>query len=277
MGITVKRVRDFWLTACSVPNTPIVGMFGFCNITFGYGIVVLASTGQVAYIELDIRFGDPIALLPNSTRAASGSGTELKDAQSLLDNVFEVESLVSSVKTGTGALRRQIPDYSMPLTVINSDHLSALQDVSSHVHAQAQRIRTASQTVENRLDLQTQELQRHARQLAECRQDVSSLQKSETLGRIESLIRRQEGIQKRVEKMLGDMALEYKPYVGDGERKWFKELEEMEMKLSGDSENAKNSLTDKVQSVSLVISHFQPLSRFLTLRSFKTSLPHFYR
>ncbi|OWZ47967.1 hypothetical protein C356_02682 [Cryptococcus neoformans c45] len=242
-----------------VPNTPIVGMFGFCNITFGYGIVVLASTGQVAYIELDIRFGDPIALLPNSTRAASGSGTELKDAQSLLDNVFEVESLVSSVKTGTEALRRQIPDYSMPLTVINSDHLSALQDVSSHVHAQAQRIRTASQTVENRLDLQTQELQRHARQLAECRQDVSSLQKSETLGRIESLIRRQEGIQKRVEKMLGDMALEYKPHVGDGERKWFKELEEMEMKLSGDSENAKNSLTDKVQSLQNQLASLLPV------------------
>lgn len=259
-----------------MPNTPIVGMFGFCNITFGYGIVVLASTGQVAYMELDIRFGDRLALLPSSTRAASGFRTELKDTQSLLDNTFEVDSLVSSVKTGTKASRRQIPDYNMPLTVINSDHLSALQDVSSHVHAQAQRIRTASQAVENRLDLQVEELQRHARLMAECRQEVASLQKSETLGRIESLIRRQEGIQKRVEKMLGDMALEYKPHVGDGERKWFKELQEMEMKLNGDSGEAKEALTDKVQSVSRVISRFQPLSRFLMLRSFETSLPHFY-
>ncbi|KIR68697.1 hypothetical protein I314_01120 [Cryptococcus bacillisporus CA1873] len=231
-----------------VPNAPIVGLFCFCNITFGYGIVALASTGQVAYIELDIRCGDPLALLSGTTRAANGFEAELKDTQSLLDNVFDADSLVSSVKTGSKALSRQIPDYSMPLTVINSDHLSALQDISSHVHAQAQRIRAASQTVENRLDLQVQELQLHARLLAQCRQDVSDLQKSETLDRIESLIRRQESIQKRVEKMLAILALEYKPFVGYGERRWFKELEEMEMKLNGDSEKVEETLTDKAQS-----------------------------
>lgn len=235
-----------------MPNTPIVGLFSFCNITFGYGIVALASTGQVAYVELDIRFGDPLALLSGTARAANGFETELKDTQSLLDNVFDADSLVSSVKTGSKALSRQIPDYSMPLTVINSDHLSALQDISSHVHAQAQRIRAASQTVENRLDLQVQELQLHARLLAQCRQDVSDLQKSETLDRIESLIRRQEGIQKRVEKMLAILALGYKPLVGYGERRLFKELEEMAMKLNGDSEKAEETLTDKAQSVSRV-------------------------
>ncbi|ODO09974.1 hypothetical protein I350_02198 [Cryptococcus amylolentus CBS 6273] len=254
--------------SAGVPNTPVTGIVSFCNITLGYGLLALASTGQVAYIELDIRSGDSSALL--SSKAAKEPKAMIED-QSLLKKPFNAEHLVASIRSPgdkkspvynpTATLKERLSDSSKPLTSLTSDHLSALGAVSSQIQSRVQLVRSASQTVENRLDLQIQELARHAKLIAQCRADVTSLTSGETLERANKLLQRQESIQKRVEKVLGDLSVgrQQDGELGEGEKKWFDELDRLDFKVNGGPPGSGEVLAEKAQLLRNQLSALAPI------------------
>ncbi|WVQ73284.1 hypothetical protein IAR50_002852 [Cryptococcus sp. DSM 104548] len=253
--------------SAGIPNTPVTGLASFCNITLGYGLLALGSTGQVAYIELDIRSGDSSALLPVSGKAARESKAVIED-QSLLVKPFDAEQLVASIRSPgernynpTATLKERLSDSSKPLTSLTSDHLSALGAVFSQIQARMQLVRSASQAVENRLDLQIQELARHAKLIAQCRADVSSLTGGETLDRADKLLQRQENIQKRVEKVLGDLSVgrQQDGELGVGERRWFSELDRMDFRVNGGPPGGEEVLAEKAQLLRDQLTALMPI------------------
>ncbi|WVN89902.1 uncharacterized protein L203_105132 [Cryptococcus depauperatus CBS 7841] len=254
----------------SIPSTPIVGLISFCNITLGYGLVALASTSQVAYVERELRFEGVSALLPISGHLSKSTKIQLENSQSLLDRAFNIDEIISTVRENAvydpvSALRKCVSNTVLPTNAATSDQLSALRDISTEVHSRAEVICSASQSLESRLDLQIQELERHVALLQNCRQDILALQESNILSRVEKLLQKQNDIQQKLDKIVGDIASRHQAEVGAAEKRWFEELNDLESRIKGTGfavatgqENSE-SLIDKAQILHQQLVELLPL------------------
>nr|XP_018260420.1 uncharacterized protein I303_07339 [Kwoniella dejecticola CBS 10117]OBR82578.1 hypothetical protein I303_07339 [Kwoniella dejecticola CBS 10117] len=225
------------------PVKPIVGMIDFCNINLGYGLVALASSGQAAFVELDIRISDSSALLPasSSTKEASVKLDE-PDARSLLIvKPLDFDKLTSSVRNPSSpynplaTLRQKIPDSAKVITEVKPDHLRVLGEISSQVRNRTQAIRSGSQAVENRLDLQVKELQRQIKLLRDCQNQIADLKKNVAINRAEELLAKQQDLGSKLDGVVQKLSEEFRPDIGDSERKWFDELERLKIRVRGGS------------------------------------------
>ncbi|KAK8849523.1 hypothetical protein IAR55_004857 [Kwoniella newhampshirensis] len=229
--------------SASSPTKPIVGIVDFCNITLGYGLIAMASSGQLAFVEMDLRIADSAVIPPTSASLAespTSKQTKEPDSQSLLvAKPFDPDRLVASIRRPDppynpfAVLKQRIPDYNKPVSSISPEHLRVLGEISSQVQKRTEAVRNASETVENRLDLQIQELQRQIKLLRECQEDIQQLRQSRTLSRAEEMLRKQDDLSDQLDGVLSSMTAEYKPQVGEVERKWFEELERLRMRVRG--------------------------------------------
>ncbi|WWC92973.1 uncharacterized protein L201_007936 [Kwoniella dendrophila CBS 6074] len=224
------------------PVKPIVGVVNFCNINLGYGLVALASSGQAAFVELDLRVADSVATIPAAANTVKSVKATDPDAQSLLlAKPLDFDKLLNSIRNPStpynplAILRQRISDSSKPTTSITPDHLRVLGEISGQVRNRTQSLRTASQNVENRLDLQVKELQRQIKLLKECQAKVSTLKRNLAIQRAEELLNKQEQLSTKLDGLVNKLSEEFKPEVGEQERKWFDELERLKLRVRGGS------------------------------------------
>ncbi|WVF68598.1 hypothetical protein IAT40_003367 [Kwoniella sp. CBS 6097] len=224
------------------PVKPIVGTITFCNITLGYGLAALASSGQLASVELDLHVADSSAILPPPTTqepAKSAVSPDAPDSQSLLlAKPLDVDKLIRSIRQPStpfnpSAILKRLPDATKPTNNITPEHLRVLGEISSQVQNRAQVIRSASETIEKRLDLEVQELQRQIRLLRECQSKIQALKNHEAITRAEGLLENHDRLANRLDGVLRDMAEGFRPEIGDSERKWFDELERLRTRIRG--------------------------------------------
>ncbi|WWD20148.1 hypothetical protein CI109_104624 [Kwoniella shandongensis] len=254
--------------SASSPTKPIVGLVNFCNITLGYGLVALASSGQVAFVEMDLRIADSGVVPPSATSSAQSAPThsDQSDPQSLLlAKPFDADRLIASIRqpnppyNPSSILKQRLPDYNKPTSSITPEHLRVLGEISSQVQNRSEAIRNASQTIENRLDMQVKELQRQIKLLRECQASIEQLKETKTLSRAEDLTSKQENIAERLDGVLGSMAAEYKPQVGEVERKWFEELERLKMRVRGGGVVRGKALASRAQVLKEQLAAIKPI------------------
>lgn len=130
---------------------------------------------------------------------------------------------------------RKLPDSGKELKEIGPQHLRALADAAAQVNARAEAIRSASAKVEARVELQAQE---YARQLALLRESQSALESIQDssdaqVERTARLVDAQASLSARLDAVLNAMLAEYRPQIGEVERKWFDELERIKARIAG--------------------------------------------
>ncbi|TXT13342.1 hypothetical protein VHUM_00709 [Vanrija humicola] len=239
----------------TTPLRPIVGTVTFCNITLGYGILGLASSGQLATVELDFRVQDRGDGAPPSEVAEEPAPSDVPDAQSLLVKPFDTKALVASI--------RSPPNSGKPLANIGPDHLRALAEASSQVRAQAEAVRTASGVVERRVDLQVAE---YARQLSVLRDAAARAKETRETAtasteRYEQMVVEQVALADRLDAVLSAMLAEYRPQIGQVERKWFDELDRLQQRVSGGTAVRRNqTLVHRAQVLKEQLGVVRPLA-----------------
>lgn len=157
---------------------------------------------------------------------------EDNDAQSLLSKPFPVTALKT---VDASAAIRKLPDGRKTIEAIGPDHLRALATASTEIRARAESLRVASALVERRLDLQVAEYSRQLKLLREAAattDDIRTRAKS-TAERAESMAAAQTTLVERLDSVLNAMLAEYRPQIGEVERKWFDELERVRQRVAG--------------------------------------------
>ncbi|WRT69531.1 uncharacterized protein IL334_006518 [Kwoniella shivajii] len=249
------------------PVKPIVGIVNFCNITLGYGLVALAASGQVASVELDLKVADVPAITSGATTTDRTTTAVDPDSQSLLlAKPLDFDKFVQSIRKPAtpfnpmGVLRQRIPDSSKPASTINPEHLRVLGEISSQFTNRTQAIRSASQSIENRLDLEVQELQRQIKLLRDCQDKVASLKKNIAISRAEELLDKQDRLASRLDGIVVKLSEEFRPEVGEMERKWFDELERLKVRVRGGGVVSKGrALTTKTQILKEQLAAVKPV------------------
>ncbi|OCF61916.1 hypothetical protein L486_01580 [Kwoniella mangroviensis CBS 10435] len=257
------------------PVKRIIGMINFCNITLGYGLLALAPSGQAAFVELDLRVTDSSSIIPPPTNHSENQKQlDEPDSQSLLlVKPLDFDKLINSIRTPntpynpSQLLRQRIPGSSKPTTNITPDHLRVLGEISSQVRQRTQAIRSGSQSIENRLDLQVKELQRQIKLLKDSQAKISNLKKNTSISRAEGLLAKQEQLGNKLDGLVGRLTEEFKPELGEQEKRWFEELDRLKVRVRGGSGvvSKGKSLNTKSQILKEQLSAIKPLLAELQL------------
>lgn len=199
----------------------------FCNITLGYGLLALASSGQLAAVEMDVRVPDRGLAAPDPAPAPD------KNSQSLLGKPFEV-SLPTGEFNPKAAIRKA-PDSHKVLEAIGPQHVTALRDAAAQVKSRTHAVEEASARVEARLDLQVKEYARQLVVLRAAAASVSALRSAaaRNVERAESALGAQQSLGDRLDAVLTALMAEHRPQIGAVERRWFDELERVKTRVSG--------------------------------------------
>lgn len=115
-------------------------------------------------------------------------------------------------------------------------------------------IRSASQAVERHLDLQVQEFQRQLQTLQKSSNQLEIVKEHNPIKRAEEMMKRQGELAGRMDKVLSGLTGMYRPPIGEVEKRWFKELEEVRVKVQGAKGfgiNRGGGLKTQVEEVSL--------------------------
>jgi nucleoporin NUP82 len=219
----------------------MVGLISFTSTVLGYGLIALASTGQVAAIEL----GDPYEVPVDESEHASilirSDTASAEDTHCLLlANTFDFPKALDALKppselpTARSALDK-LPTARKPVTSISSETTRAIITHISALHHYIQAIRTESMALERHLDLQVKEYQRQLHSLKLSSERVKELQERQIDKRVAKLAAQQEALGKRTERVMKSMQEDLKPKAGPKEKRWFKELSDLEGKVKGKS------------------------------------------
>ena len=222
-----------------------------CNIIFGYALIALASTHQLAAVELDFRVADTnLNNPPSPTKPEIPSKT---DARSLiLARPLDINKLVASVRgqTDLNSAARSI-SHGAPMSTVSAGQLRSIGDIISQLQSRTRAVRAASQVVENHLNLCVQEFQRQLRVLKECRYRIEGLRDSKAIAKAHRMLDTQLEMGGRWDKVLVAMAAEYRPEVGEVERRWFEELDRLRIRVQGGKSSAAAGLTARIQTVGI--------------------------
>ena len=245
------------------PMKPIIGVATFCNIALGYGMIALASSHQLAAVEMDFRIANSATELPLSPVKVAKELTieEERHGQSLLlAKPLDIGRLVTSIRHpgdyNPRALARKHSEHSKPIQTVSPGHLRVLGEMTSQVQARTQAIRAASQAIESRLDLQVREFQRQLRLVKECSSRIAELKNGSMRIHAEKLLDDQSQLGDRLDRVLVAMSGEYKPQIGEAERRWFDELERLKARIRGGGPGRGKGLVGRVH----VVGH-PPLSK----------------
>lgn len=210
----------------------IIGSASFCNIALGYGMLALTSENQLASTELDFRSVERLSTSMSGSRTLDAPTDPTTDSRSLLSKPLDITALITSVTSPSDydprGLVRSRPDSRKPLDEINASQLKLLGDITSQIRRRTEAIRAASQTIENRLDLQVKEYQRQLKLLKSARSDMKDVTpREDNSDRIERITKHQRSLADRLDKVVSSaMANHSGPDLSESERKYVKELEE---------------------------------------------------
>lgn len=214
------------------PGQAVIGSVSFCNIALGYGILALTSENQIASAELDFRSVDRLSSSLTGSRTLEGHADPTTDSRSLLSKPLDITALINSITSPSDydprGLVRARPDSRKPLNEINASQLKLLGDITSQIRRRTEAIRAASQTIENRLDLQVKEYQRQLKLLKSARYEMKDvISKEDSSDRIDRITRHQRRLADRLDKVVSTaMASHTGPDLSESERKYLRELEE---------------------------------------------------
>lgn len=246
----------------AVPSKPIIGAITFCNITLGYGLLALATTGQLAAVEMDFRVKDVGIEAPPPSAPAPVVDA---DSDSLLQKAFDVAPLLKELSQPLDARSavRKLPDSGKQITSIGPDHLRALAEAASQVRKRAEAVRSASSAVERRLDLDIREMTRQLKELSDSSSGIDQIRTraSANAERAHTMATYQVTLSRRLDAILSAMLSEYRPQIGDVERKWFDELERLRVRVSGGAgRRAPQGLAHKAQVLKEQLAVVKPLA-----------------
>lgn len=128
---------------------------------------------------------------------------------------------------------KKIPNHTAPLQIISPDHLRILGEIINALQSRSQGVAAVSQSIEHRLDVQVREYQRQIRLLTDASGRIREMEKLSATSRIEKCLKTQEELGGRLDTLLGRMAQDHRPQIGDVERKWFSELERLKARVKG--------------------------------------------
>jgi len=210
--------------------------------------------GQVAAIELDLGLSDTSPDPASATTANKESLPNDTDKYSLLlTNPFNFDQHLESVRQASNNHQdsmKTLPSHAKPIQTISPEHLRILGRITSELHKRTQAIRTASQAIEARLDMQLQEFQRQIKVLKIAKAGVYDLKEKSgsIVDRGGDLLDKQDLLAKRLDDVVVAMAAERKPDIGEEERKWFDELGKLSNKVRGGPGKDKG-LIERMQAV----------------------------
>lgn len=209
----------------TLSSNPVVGCVTFCNITLGYGLVAVSSSGQIAAVEMDFR--DPDRELPPPP-----TPEQVADVQSILSAPFPSTTLKPA--DASSAIRK-LPDGRKALQTIGAEHLRALATASSEIRARAESVRAASKALEHRLDSQVAEYDRQLDLVRDAAAAIPELRSrtGSTEERTRTMAAAQTVLVERLDAVLNALLAEYRPQIGEVERKWFDELERIQQRVQG--------------------------------------------
>ncbi|RXK35413.1 hypothetical protein M231_07317 [Tremella mesenterica] len=243
----------------SSSDVNIIGTVSMCNISLGYCLIALGSSGQLATVELDFQpsSSTDVSMSPAKSVKVIPAAIQSEDPQSLLVR-FDIDNLVSSLirpaqPFNPYPLLRKIPDYNVPLQMISPEHLKGFGTVSEAFQTRLQAIQDASDELEHRVDVQIKEYHRQLKLLKDCHMRISELHSQSRRKRVEELLRAQEVMSDRLTSLISRLAVEYRPQVGEAEKKWFEELDRLKSRVAGN-----RGLTARVQNVKQQIETLKP-------------------
>lgn len=243
-----ERLTDFSRDG----QSPIQGTAVHVDKTVRH-LVAVASGRKTAFVEIEavapaVPKTQPAAVTagPSSIPPAPVGATTRTSAKSerpvgpdkaslLLTRPVDFDKTISSAKTAidlTSGLRRA-STAGKALQSASGEHLRLIADISAKIQSQIQAIRAASQIIERRLDLQVQELQRQLTVLKDSRAYIKSFDHKPQVDRAENLLRKQEALASRMDKILQSMPTAYRPQIAPVEQRWFDELETSRTRLYG--------------------------------------------
>ncbi|CAK9780672.1 hypothetical protein CC85DRAFT_287955 [Cutaneotrichosporon oleaginosum] len=209
------------------PSKPVVGVETFCDVTLGYGLLALASSGQLATVEMDVRVPDWRLSAPKSAPVPD------KNSESLLSTPFEV-SLPGGDFNPKAAIRKA-PDSHKALSAISPEHITALRDAAAQIKTRSRAVEAASAKVEARLDLQVKEYARQLAVLRQCAASTSALRSAamRSTERAEAVLQAQDALGDRLDAVITALMAQQRPQIGAVERSWFDELYRVQARVNG--------------------------------------------
>lgn len=229
----------------------VIGMSVVNDVYLGYSLLVVTDSLQLVALELSLRV-DPSATLSTPPYATSSSlpNRGVSDTPpaylSLLDSPFTIPPPLDN----PASIKASVPRFAIksgnrnqppqPL-VITPDTLRLLgKTVETFRHSIRDLVESAD-SVQCRLELQMKELSRQLTKLTELRNMAVDLSKStdgSLAGRLETVVRKQEELVQRTDKVLQRLMDHHEPVLSTFEKKWFDELKRLEKEVKGDQGGA---------------------------------------
>jgi nucleoporin NUP82 len=114
-------------------------------------------------------------------------------------------------------------------------------------------IRSASQAIEHRVDIQIREFQRQLELLKKSSATIKALKNDDTAERAEKMLEKQDKLAERMDRVVAALSADYRPEIGEVEKKWFDELEKLRTRIHGGGGfglSRTRGLTSQVEQVS---------------------------
>lgn len=228
---------------------PIIGGLTVCNITLGYGLLALASSHQMAGVELDFR------VTTDSFQHMQPVVEDEADHSSLLlAKPVDFGKVVALPAFNPKSLARKLPESNRPIQTISPAHLRVIGEIISQIRQRVETIRSASLIIENRLDLQMQEYQRQIKLLKETRDKIDSLKSSGSRSRAETLLEGHGTLGARLDKAVVGLSGMKRSELSQGEKKWAEELERLKGRVGEIAPRVKKVLVDRGLTSMCVLS-----------------------
>ena len=222
-----------------------------CNITFGYAIVALASTCQLATVELEYK---PVTKVQEEVvKVIEQVKEEVQENPSLIaSKPLDFDTLLQSTKAQQNDLRLLARGVSIsPINTISRDMLRQIAEIISHIQRRIEAVRKASQAVENHLDVCFKEYSRQVRVITSTRDTLGELRDTKSQTRAVQMVEKQKNLAERLDSVVRGLTGRYRPDLGESEKRWFDELDRIGNRLRGTQSNA--GLFARAQMVSIFL------------------------
>lgn len=232
-------------------SSPVEGLAAFSTVTLGYGVLALASTNQLAAIELEYqiprRQPSPAATL----RLSKPDRSSLLLAQPL--DFDKLLSSVHSARVDPKAALRKLPTPNQPIQSVSPEHLRVVGEIIAQLQNRLAAIRSASQAIEHRVNIQIREFQRQVELLKQSSATIKALKNDDTAERAEKILEKQDKLAERMDRVVAALSADYRPEIGEVEKRWFDELEKLRTRVYGGGGfglSRTRGLTSQVEHVS---------------------------
>jgi nucleoporin NUP82 len=233
-------------------SRPIEGLAAFSTVTLGYGLLALASTNQLAAVELEYQIPRRQPSPSTTLRSSEPDRSSL-----LLTQPLDFDRLLSSVRSARvdpKAALRKLPSPNQPVQSVSPEHLRVVGEIIAQLQNRLAAIRSASQAIEHRVDLQIREFQRQLELLKKSSATIKALKNDDTAERAEKMLEKQDKLAERMDLVVAALSADYRPEVGEVEKRWFDELEKLRTRVYGGGGfglSRTRGLTSQVEQVSM--------------------------